>query len=142
MQAVGAALHSHTDHGAAAKAVFGRVGVGLDPELLQSLYRRHEIGDVDARIFGVGSIQTDHLKYLAYTVGADGEACAGNRKSTQTVAAPGAVPELHAWNENRQAHHVAAIQRQLDDALVLDDAADVGGLCVQNHGRSRHFDGL
>ena len=97
---------------------------------------------MDARIFGVGSIQTDHLKRFAHAVGTDGKACAWNRKSAQTVATPRALTELNARHQHRQAHHVAAVQRQLDDALVLDDATDVGGFRVQSHGRSRHLDGL
>src|SRR5205085_5970325 len=96
MQAVSAALHRHADHRPAAEAVFGRISVGLDPELLQRLHRRYEVRDMDARIFGVGSIETDHLKRLADAVGADGKAGARNWKSTQTVAAPSAIAELHA----------------------------------------------
>ncbi|MEZ5395709.1 MAG: hypothetical protein R2724_23245 [Bryobacterales bacterium] len=47
---VGAALHGDRGDRAAAEADFGRVGVGLDLELLERFDRGHEVGDVDARI--------------------------------------------------------------------------------------------
>src|SRR3954468_15987103 len=117
MQTVGAALHGHVDHRASAEAVLCRVGVGLDSELFQRLDRRHEIGDVDARVLGIGPIQADHLKRLANTVRAYGKASARNRKSAQTIATPRTLAELHTWNQHCKTDHIPAIQRQLDYAL-------------------------
>src|SRR5262249_49742997 len=79
---------------------------------------------------------------LAHTVGADREAGSGNRETTETVAATGAISELHARHKRSEAHYVASVQRQLDDALVLDHAADVGRFGIQHGGGCRHFHGL
>src|SRR5262245_6705645 len=96
MEVVGAALHRNCDLRAATETIFGGVGASLDFEFLDRFNGRHEIRDVDARVFGVDAVETDDLMNLALAIGADGESLAGNRETAEAVAAAGAITELHA----------------------------------------------
>ena len=50
------------------------------------------------------------------------------------------MTELHAGNEHRQLHHVASVEGQFDDALVLYDGAYRGVFRAQDDGRGRYVD--
>ena len=64
------------------------------------------------------------------------------REATATVAAAGAFAVLHAGNEDRQALHVAAVEREFNDAAVFDDGADGGVFRLERNRVGDNFNGF
>ena len=94
---------------------------------------------MDAGILGVHAVERNHLVDLALTVGADGVAGARNREPALTVVHAGALAVLNARHHDGELHDVAAVERQLGHALVLDHAADDGVLGVESDGGGGNF---
>ena len=78
---------------------------------------------------------------LAHAVGAHRIAALGDVTAVAPVHAR-ALSELHARNQNRQLHDVAAVERQLDDLTVFDHAADRRVLGVERDRVGGDFDGF
>ena len=88
---------------------------------------------MDAGVLRVDAIERGHLIGFPLAVRANREALSRDREPARTIAAAGAFAVLHAGNQHRQALHVAAVQREFNDAAILDHRAHRGVFCLQGH---------
>ena len=128
---VGARLDRRVDDGAGAAAVLGRVGVGLNLEFLQRLDRRlHQLHVLAAEGVRVGdvvhAVEQEHVVEGAVAVDVEHalEVDAGQPRSAGQ----------HAGREQRELVVVAAVQRQFDDLLLVDDRARATRSSVSSSG--------
>ena len=137
---VAAGLGEHVDLGGVAPEL-GRVNAGLHLELLQRVDRGQDHVGVEVGVGILDAVQREvvehdalsgHRDRLVGAVAALARAgLAGGRRDGGDVG-----------RERDQLQIVAAVERQFDDALVLDHGTDGGVLGLQLGGRTRYLDGF
>ena len=122
-------------------AELGRIDAGLHLELLQRIDGGHHDERIEVRVGVLHAVER-----VVVEIGA----LAGNRNRLAGADAALARRCLSLAGESggdvrrqrNQLQVVAAVQRQFDDALVLDHRADGGVLGGQQRGVSHHLDGF
>ena len=125
VELIGTAFDDHLQDGTAVLSVFGGVGRGLHAELFEGIDRWGEGGGVDAGFGGDDAVESHLLVDFALAVGADGNAVSGDGEAAGTIEAH-ADAELNAGDEDGEGGDVAAVEREFNDAFVIDIAADGG----------------
>ena len=115
--AVGARLDRRVDHRARAAAELRGIGVGLNLELLQRLDRRlHELHVFAAERVRIGdvvdAVEQEHVVERAVAVDVE--------RALEVHARQPRRGRQHARREQRELVVVAAVQRQIDDLLLID----------------------
>jgi hypothetical protein len=124
VQRVGAAADAGIDHCARRTAVFGAVVVGVEAELLHRVRRRLHHLVREALVAGavgviVQAVEVVGVECRAHAVDV---VCPVARRC---VALHGFA---HAGREQRQVGVLAAVQREVDNGVVLDHLAAIAGV--------------
>ena len=110
-------------HLAGGASELGRVDAGLHLEFFERVNRRQEDVGVEVDVGVVDAVERVVVE-LAPLAG-DGNLLVGARAALSIAGLPGAgEPGADVRAQRDEAEIVAAVQRQLDDAPVLDDGAD------------------
>jgi hypothetical protein len=119
VEVVGARPRDGVHHRAGAVALGRAVVTGLDAELLKRVGKRERLILLEVRIGMAGAIEPErHLPRLG-AVGRQPQR-AGNRLPRFLIDRG----QHHAGHQRAQLGRVAAVQRQFDNALLIDDLAE------------------
>ena len=119
---VGAGLGEHVDL-RGLPSEFRGIDTGLHLELLQCVDRRHHDERIEIRVGILDAVQRVVIKISALPRDRDG--LAGTNPALPCACLPlSRESGGDVWRQRHQLKVIAAVQRQLDDAPVLDDGAD------------------
>ncbi len=136
---VGAGLDRGVDDRAGAAPVLGRIRVRLNLEFLQRFDRRlHELDVLAAKRIRVGDV-VDAVEQEDVVEGA---VAVDVQHPLEVDAGQPRRAGQHAGRQQGELVVVAAIQRQLDDLLLVDHQAARGGVGVEERRGADHFDRL
>ena len=134
MELVGAGFGDDVDHPAGGLAVFRRIAIGEDLELLHGVLRNGGANAVDGIVDGVGAVNVDQVAATALT--ADVQAGSGSGADTGR----GVARELRI--RQCEVDVVAAVDRQVVDARLVDGGSGGGLLGLNQCGFRGDGDGF
>ena len=137
VEVVGARAGDGVDDRAGARTLRGAVVAGLNRELLQRVRERERLVLLEVRVGVVRAVETERRLPRLGAVGREAQR-AGNRLARFLVD----FRHDHARDEHAEPRGVAAVQRQLDDPLRVDDFGDRRRGDVDRGGLARDRDGL
>ena len=123
MEGVGARLQRHVHDAAGGAAVLRVVGVGLHLELLHRVGRRH-VGDVVAALVGVVRRAVEQEFVVAVLAAVHRKV--GQRAVVERPQVDGLRVVGDAGDQHVERYRAARLQRQLGDAVPVDDGAAIG----------------
>lgn len=129
VEGIGAGLGGDGEDAAAGAAVFGAVGVGLDTEFFDAFDGGD--GAVGVHVGSVGihrdgdAIHHDGVRGIATAI--HGETSDGFEAFTDAAVTASGAEAHDARGERCETEDVASVEREVDDALVFNDAAKGGG---------------
>jgi hypothetical protein len=130
VQVVGPRSRDRVDDGAGAVALRGAVVAGLNAEFLERVRKRERLILLVIRVGVAGAVETERDLPRLGAVGRHAQR-AGNRLPRLTIHRR----QHHAGDQGAQGRGVAAVERELDDALGIDDLAERG----RRHVHQRRF---